>query len=109
MLDPPVRRDDRRHTFNQYVVRIADGRRDAIIRRFQEERIGYEVYYPVPVHLQPCAAHLGYRAGDFPISEEASREVLALPIFPEITSEQQQRVINVCAAQLTATTMRRAA
>jgi dTDP-4-amino-4,6-dideoxygalactose transaminase len=109
IVSAPVRRSDRRHTFNQYVVRIADGQRDALIQRFQAERIGYEVYYPVPVHLQKCLAHLGGRAGDFPISEQASREVLALPLFPEITPEQQARVIDVCASQLLMPTMRRAA
>jgi dTDP-4-amino-4,6-dideoxygalactose transaminase len=80
------------------------GRRDALVQRFQAERIGYEIYYPVPVHLQKCVAHLGCRAGDFPVSEQASQEVFALPMFPEITPEQQERVIEVCASQLLTTT-----
>jgi dTDP-4-amino-4,6-dideoxygalactose transaminase len=99
-MAPPSRRNDRRHSFNQYVVRIPGGRRDALVQRFQAERIGYEIYYPVPVHLQKCVAHLGCRAGDFPVSEQASQEVFALPMFPEITPEQQERVIEVCASQL---------
>jgi dTDP-4-amino-4,6-dideoxygalactose transaminase len=97
MLTPPSRCADRRHTFNQYVVRVEGGRRDEVIRQFQAERIGYEVYYPVPVHLQKCLDHLGGRPGDFPVSEQASREVLALPMYPEITAEQQTRVIDACA------------
>lgn len=107
-LTVPVRAPDRRHTFNQYVIRVADGRRDALVQRFQADRVGYEIYYPVPVHLQPCMAEYGFRPGDFPVSEQASREVIALPIYPEITAEQQARVIHACAAHLGAP-MRRAA
>ena len=99
-LRRPTARPNRRHTFNQYVVRVADGERDALVRWLKAERIGCEIYYPVPLHLQECLAHLGHRPGDFPASEEACRAVLALPIFPEITVEQQRRVVGSCAAFL---------
>jgi dTDP-4-amino-4,6-dideoxygalactose transaminase len=99
-LTRPAVKPDRRHTFNQYVVRVADGERDALTRWLKAERIGHEIYYPVPLHLQECLAHLGHHAGDFPASEEACGEVLALPIFPEITVEQQRRVVGSCAAFL---------
>ena len=97
-LERPVVRSDRRHTFNQYVVRVANRQRDALVAHLKASRIGCEIYYPMPLHLQPCLAYLGHRAGDFPISEEASRCVLALPMFPELTDAQQARVIDVCAA-----------
>jgi dTDP-4-amino-4,6-dideoxygalactose transaminase len=99
-LVTPVRRPNRLHSFNQYVIRVRDGRRDGLIERFRAERIGYEIYYPVPIHLQKCMAQFGFQTGDFPVSEQAAREVLALPIFPEITAEQQARVVNACAAYL---------
>ena len=99
-LRRPAVRPHRRHTFNQYVVRVADGQRDALVQWLKAERIGCEIYYPVPLHLQECLAHLGHGPGDFPASEEACRCVLALPMFPEITIEQQRRVIGSCAAFL---------
>jgi dTDP-4-amino-4,6-dideoxygalactose transaminase len=86
-----------RHVFNQYVVRVAGGQRDALVRHIKAEKIGCEIYYPVPLHLQACLAHLGYRAGDFPVSEEACHSVLALPMYPELTAAQQERVIHSCA------------
>ncbi len=97
-LTRPARRPDRRHVFNQYVVRVAGGQRDALVRHFQAERIGCEVYYPLSLHLQGCLSHLGYKAGDFPVSEAASRCVIALPMFPELSAGQQERVVNSIAA-----------
>jgi dTDP-4-amino-4,6-dideoxygalactose transaminase len=90
----------RRHVFNQYVVRVAGSGRDALLAYLKSEHIGCEIYYPVPLHRQPCLRYLGYRNGDFPATEAACREVLALPMFPEITPLQQQRVIQSCAAFL---------
>jgi dTDP-4-amino-4,6-dideoxygalactose transaminase len=99
-LQRPVAAPDRRHVWNQYVVRVAGGQRDALVKQLQSERVGCEIYYPIPLHLQPCLVHLGYRNGDFPVSEAASRCVLALPMFPEIRADQQARVIESCAAFL---------
>jgi dTDP-4-amino-4,6-dideoxygalactose transaminase len=99
-LTRPVVKPNRRHTFNQYVVRVADGERDALARWLKAAHVGHEIYYPVPLHMQECLAHLGYKAGDFPASEQACGEVLALPIYPEITVEQQRRVVGSCAAFL---------
>jgi dTDP-4-amino-4,6-dideoxygalactose transaminase len=96
-LERPVARPRRRHSYNQYVVRVAAGQRDALVRHLKAERIGCEIYYPMPLHQQECLRHLGYRAGDFPVSEEACRCVLALPMYPELTPEQQRRVIGSCA------------
>ena len=70
--------------------------------------IGVEIYYPLSLHQQECFKFLGYRTGDFPMSEEAANTVLALPIFPEISESQQERVIDVCASYLSQS-LRRAA
>jgi dTDP-4-amino-4,6-dideoxygalactose transaminase len=99
-LGRPVVRPNVRHSFNQYVVKLASGQRDALMRHLKSEGVGCEVYYPVPLHLQESLAYLGHREGAFPVSEEASRSVLALPMFPEITVDQQHRVISVCAGFL---------
>jgi dTDP-4-amino-4,6-dideoxygalactose transaminase len=96
-LQRPVVRPQRRHVFNQYVVRVLNGQRDALVRHLQAEKIGCEVYYPIPLHRQRCLDYLGHAEGDFPRSEEASRSVLALPMFPELTEEQQRRVVRACA------------
>jgi dTDP-4-amino-4,6-dideoxygalactose transaminase len=100
LLERPIRRPDCRHTFNQYVVSVANGQRDTLVRHLKAEHIGCEIYYPMALHQQECLQHLGYGTGDFPVSEEAAGQVLALPIYPELSVEQQRRVIQSCAAFL---------
>ena len=80
------------HVYHQYVIRAQ--RRDDLRQFLADRKIGTEVYYPIPIHLQPAFAYLGYREGDLPESERAAREVLALPMFPELTEDEQQWVVE---------------
>jgi dTDP-4-amino-4,6-dideoxygalactose transaminase len=91
----PVEPEDRTHVFHQYVIRTS--RRDALRAYLAERRIGTEVYYPVPLHLQACFSALGYKPGSLPHSEQACLETLALPIFPELLEAQQRAVVSAIA------------
>ena len=84
----------KRHIFNQYTIRVKNGERDNLKEFLEEQGIGTAIYYPLPLHLQPCFSFLGYREGDFPAAEKASEEVLSLPVYPELGEEERKYVIE---------------
>ena len=81
------------HVWNQYTIRVLDGQRDTLRAYLNERHVGTEICYPVPLHQQHCFQSLGYLTGSLPETERAAREVLSLPIYPEITKEEQQAVV----------------
>jgi len=99
LLATPVQKHGR-HVFHQYVIRIP--RRDELMTRLQSAGIGCAVYYPVPLHLQKCFADLGYRQGQLPNAEAAARDSLAIPMYPEMTEAQIDRVVDAVTAFLAA-------
>jgi len=88
----PTRISGRRHIFNQYIIQIE--KRDNLLAHLKSKNIGSEVYYPVTFNNQECFAYLGYKKGDFPIAERAAAETMAIPIYPELTREQQDYVLD---------------
>ena len=95
-ITAPVTPDDYTHVFNQYIVRAPE--RDALREHLGANDIGSEIYYPVPLHLQECFAELGLGEGDMPVSECAANETLSLPIYPELTGDMQQYVVDTISA-----------
>lgn len=91
-VTPPSTAPSREHVFHQYTVRVQ--RRDAVSRALAQHGIPSTVYYPVPIHMQPIYASLGYKEGDLPESERAANEVLSLPIYPELTDTQIKSVVS---------------
>ena len=81
-----------RHIYNQFVIRCE--RRDALRESLQQKGVGTEIYYPLPLHLQPCFAYLGYKEGDFPVSERVAKTTLALPVYPELRRDDLEYVAD---------------
>jgi len=94
MLELPEADSRCEHVWNQFTVRISAGRRDEVRAGLKQRGVGSEIYYPVPLHLQECFQSLGYRQGDLPHTEKAAKEVLSLPIFPELTRLEQEYVVD---------------
>jgi dTDP-4-amino-4,6-dideoxygalactose transaminase len=92
----PAKSADKTHVFNNYVIRAQ--RRDELKRFLAESGIQSEIYYPLPLHLQKCFADLGHREGDFPRAEHTAREVLALPLYPELSAAQQEEIVGTIEA-----------
>jgi len=93
----PVEAPGRLHTYNQYVLRVKNGKRDELLGYLKSKNIGCEVYYPLSLHQQPCFKDIGYSFGSFPASEEAQKCTLAFPMFPGISAQQQETVVHSCA------------
>ena len=91
-ITPPAELPGGRHVYHQYVVRAK--RRDELMKYLAERGITTRVYYPLPLHLQHCFANLGYKKGDFPVAEALADDVLALPMFPELLPEEQERIVS---------------
>lgn len=92
MIRLPMERENR-HIYNQFIIQVPE-KRGELKKYLLDAEIGTEIYYPLPLHLQECFSYLNYNEGDFPVSEKAARQTLALPVYPEITDEQQAYVVE---------------
>jgi dTDP-4-amino-4,6-dideoxygalactose transaminase len=92
VIGPEIPADIRRHVFYTYTIRVPGGRRDDLRKFLADRGIGTQIHYPVPIHMQQSAEFLGYRKGDLPVTEKVAAEVLSLPMYPELTDEQLERV-----------------
>ena len=90
----PIERDEHHHVYNQFVVRVPSASRDGLRAHLTSRKIGTEIYYPIPLHLQNCFAALGHQPGDFPIAEAAARETIALPMYPELSDDMLRHVVG---------------
>lgn len=93
-LETPHVSQGRKHVFNQYTIRVKNGKRDKLKKFLEEQGISTAIYYPLPLHLQPCFSFLGYKKGVFPYAEKASKEVLSMPIYPELEKREREYVVE---------------
>lgn len=91
-VQTPIIREGYRHIFNQFILSVPD--RDELVQYLKSKNVGCEIYYPVALHNQECFTYLGYHDGDFPISEQATKNTIAIPIYPELTIAQKKYVID---------------
>lgn len=99
MVTPHIAYERSNHIYNQYTLTLPDEKetgktREDLRARLTENNIRHDIYYPVPLHMQPCFRHLGYKDGDFPIAEKAAQSTVALPIYPDLTTDMQDHVIE---------------
>ncbi len=105
----PQASSDSYHVWNQYGIRIRDGRRDELKAHLQARGVGAEIYYPIPLHQQECYLDLGYAEGSLPETERAAKEILHLPIYPELTIEEQMTVVETIESFYQSTAAKKAA
>ncbi len=105
-VELPAETSDGRHVFNQYCIRVREGRRDEVLRGLQERQVGCAIYYPKPLHVQHCFRYLGHKAGEFPEAERAAAETLALPIYAELGAARQEAVVRAISAALAGSAQR---
>jgi dTDP-4-amino-4,6-dideoxygalactose transaminase len=91
-IELPIIKPGYRHIFNQFILRVPN--RNQLLEHLRKKNIGCEIYYPVSLNNQECFSYLGYKKGDFPVSEKAAEETIAIPIYPELTLAQKQYVVD---------------